>query len=124
MPLGTCIAPIGPSSLFGGSLAEVTIDFGNGKVETHKIKAGSLQSIALAAGEEATVSVKPAFNYDCGEGKGKIVKSLVSGGSGGIILDGRGRLIQLPKNHNERIKLLRQWYDALSAYSNNYLEVE
>ena len=121
--LGTCIAPIGPAARIGSNLADVTIDYGNGHVEMHSIKAGTLESIPLADGIEATVSIKPAFNYNCGEGKGKVVKALVVGGSGGIILDGRGRPLHLPKDHNERISTLRRWYNALGAYSNNYLEV-
>jgi hypothetical protein len=38
------------------------------------------------------------------------------GGIGGVILDGRGRPIQLPDEANARRALMREWFAVLEMY--------
>jgi hypothetical protein len=44
------------------------------------------------------------------------------GGLGGVILDGRGRPLQLPEDLNQRMDLLRNWFDSLEMYEKDKIE--
>ncbi len=73
--------------------------------------------LPLAAGETAEVTVRPERRFDAGEGKGATVTRTVTGGAAGIILDGRGRPLALPKDSAARIARLKQWLAALGLDS-------
>ncbi|MFP4456540.1 MAG: glutamate mutase L [Clostridia bacterium] len=123
IPLGTVIAPNGPAAKDGQELATLVIEFKDGRKVEESIIAGQLKSLPLDTGEEAIVEIKPAYNYDFGEGSGKMVKSLLTGGTGGIIIDGRGRPIKFEKDSLKRSKQLKSWLHTLEAYPDNYMEV-
>jgi uncharacterized protein (TIGR01319 family) len=121
--LGTVIAPSGPAAKDGQELASLIFEFKDGRKVEDSIIAGELKTIPLATGQEAIVEIKPAYNYDFGEGSGKVVKSLVTGGAGGIIIDGRGRPIKFEKDPVKRSEQLKKWVHTLEAYPDNYMEV-
>jgi hypothetical protein len=58
----------------------------------------------------------PARGWDVGAGKGHAVEATLRGGTGGVILDGRGRPLELPANDRERVARLVEWGAALEAY--------
>lgn len=121
IPLGTCIAPIGPYRP-GKVIAKVEAEFKDGRRELYSIVSGHLGSIPLPAGEEAVITVLPAYGYDCGEGPGRQVEALAVGGTGGLILDGRGRPIVVDSDPYQRIAQLRQWSEELQAYPEHFFE--
>lgn len=121
--LGTVIAPNGPAAKDGAVLATMEIEFKDGRNIEENLVAGELRTIPLAVGDEAIVEIKPAYGYDFGEGSGKVVKSLLTGGVGGIVIDGRGRPIQFEKDSEERSQQLKKWLQTLDAYPDNYSEV-
>jgi hypothetical protein len=51
-----------------------------------------------------------------GAGKGVPVERRVRGGVVGLVLDGRGRPLQLPKKQDERVRALKEWHKALDLY--------
>ncbi|HXY36842.1 MAG TPA: glutamate mutase L [Planctomycetaceae bacterium] len=113
--LGTCVAPKGTASpekkCFNYRI------MGSGLNESGEIRVGEMRKIPLEAGKTATIAVEPARGFDCGAGPGKPVEKEIRGGTVGIILDGRGRPIELPEDDGERRRQLAQWIRALNIYS-------
>ncbi len=114
--LGTCIAPVGQVKP-GAALATVRIALPGGEVREERIMSGELKVIPLADGQEAACKIQPALTVDVGGGKARGVDVTVRGGLVGIMLDGRGRPIELPAdNPPERIRLITDWIRAFDAY--------
>ncbi len=112
--LGTCIAPSGQGKK--ELLATVHIRFPDGKAREEEITCGELRLIPLPVGESADCRIDPAPMVDVGAGRGKPVETTVKGGLLGIILDGRGRPIDIPANPSDRIALLTSWIRAAEVY--------
>lgn len=113
--LGTCIAPVGVAK--EGEPC-VTVQF-QGKTEaipfgTIRVYPLGFQNGVDGEPESAEITVTPAKNFDLGEGKGKEVTRTVQGGVSGIIVDTRGRSLQLPADDNARIAKLKEWLRAMN----------
>lgn len=114
--LGTCIAPVGHVKP-GASLATVLITLPGGEVREERVQSGELKMVPLPDGQEAVCSLQPALTVDVGGGKGRSVEVMVRGGIVGILLDGRGRPIELPRDDPaERIRMVASWIRAVDAY--------
>jgi hypothetical protein len=74
-----------------------------------EVTAGTLEILPLAPGRTAEVHLKPARRIDIGQGPGKEQRIRVEGGAVGLVIDARGRPIELPDDEAKRHKLLRQW---------------
>ena len=74
---------------------------------------GQLKLVELAAGETATVTVKPAGALTLVRPR-KPVAHEVTGGSVGLILDARGRPIALPESRDEARDVVEGWYRELN----------
>jgi hypothetical protein len=129
--LGTCISPVGTGKE-GEPCVTVTI---NGKTES--VNVGQIKVIPLGfregAGMEASAAVdasgaapppsneplraeaaiQPAKGFDVGAGKGKPRTAAVTGGVVGVIIDARGRPLNLPADDGTRIRKLVEWLDAM-----------
>ena len=96
---------------------DYTITFPAGRAPIHEtLTAGTMRVVPLAVDEEATLSLKPTRQVDCGAGRGIPVERRVRGGVVGVMLDGRGRPLQLPPKADERVRALKQWHEALDLY--------
>jgi uncharacterized protein (TIGR01319 family) len=114
--LGTCIAPIGQGKA-GDRCADYTVDFGGGRAaEQGTLTFGELKLIPLGDEERATVTMKPVKSVDLGEGKGVPVTREARGGAAGLMLDGRGRPLQLPADAKARVAALTRWHQAVGLY--------
>jgi uncharacterized protein (TIGR01319 family) len=112
--LGTCVAPVG-SIKPGQLMAEITLNFQDGKTEVFQINEGDLKLIEHPY-EEIKVSIKPSRGIDVGAGKGEPIESSIYGGVVGLIFDGRNRPITLSKTPVERIESLSKWSNAVDEY--------
>jgi len=54
--------------------------------------------------------LKPERKVDVGRGPGKGRKITVQGGAVGLVVDVRGRPLQLPDDEEERRNRVRQWH--------------
>jgi len=112
--LGTCIAPRGQGKpdkpCFGYTIQGATL------TESGEMHVGQLRLLPLGEGEKATVTVEPARGFDLGEGPGKAVTREVVGGTVGLILDARGRPLELPVERNVSRGLMQTWTEALELY--------
>jgi uncharacterized protein (TIGR01319 family) len=105
--LGSCVAPVGQ-----GKEGEpcLTIDY-NGKSETFRY--GELRVLPMGVGEALQATIKPARGFDVGAGKGRPVEATLEGGVVGVVVDTRGRPLQLPPDDAARRQKLIAWMTAL-----------
>jgi hypothetical protein len=116
--LGTCISPIGQGK-WGERAADYTITFPGGRPPAQgTLAVGALLLFPLGVGEEATVILTPSRQFDVGSGRGVQVERRVRGGEVGLLLDGRGRPLQLPGKKDDRMRALKEWHKALDLYPN------
>ena len=114
--LGTCVAPIGQGK-DGERCLEFTITFERNRgPESGTLAFGELRLIPLALTESAKIELRPAKGVDVGEGKGNASTRPVKGGVVGLLLDGRGRPLQLPTDQQARVAALTRWYNAVELY--------
>ena len=112
--LGTCIAPIGQGKQ-GERCLEYTVALPGGPVQG-TLQFGELRLLPLRPNEEAMVQLTPARNVDVGAGRGQAVERRARGGIVGVMLDGRGRPLALPRRLEDRVRLLKQWHQAVDLY--------
>lgn len=113
--LGTCVAPIGQGKS-GEFCADYEITFPGGKMVKDQLKFGDLRLYPLELGKYATLTMQPAKAVNLGAGAGIPVTREVQGGVVGLLLDGRGRPLQLPGEQAARIALLTKWFNAVALY--------
>jgi len=114
--LGTVIAPSG-TSREGRPALKVKVTMPDGRVVEETVNYGDIRRIALGVGETATVDAEPFGPLDLGAGKGKrVTGQVVHGGLVGLILDCRGRPLELPSDEKKRVERLLAWYEAMDAY--------
>ena len=107
--LGTCIAPVGVAA--PGELG-VTI---TGDL-TETVPFGELRLYPLGVGEKARVTIQPERRLDMGAGRGQPVEAEVEGGVVGLVVDTRGRPLEVSNASTERVALLKKWFEALNVY--------
>ncbi|MGE3152509.1 MAG: glutamate mutase L [Nitrospiraceae bacterium] len=114
--LGTCVAPIGQGRT-GETCADYRITFSDGRSpESGRLAFGELILIPLAHEHPATIALMPDPLCDVGQGKGQPVTREVRGGIVGLLLDGRGRPLQLPSDPSIRQAQLERWSRTLDLY--------
>ncbi len=118
--LGSCVAPSGTSKP-GKDVGQYKIDLPSGAVEG-ALKFGEMKLLPLALNETAEMTFNPARGFDVGEGKGNAATRRVKGGAVGLILDGRGRPLNLPENTADRVNSLKSWMTTLGNYDAESLE--
>ncbi len=111
--LGTCVAPVGEGK-DGEVCLQYEIDLPSGG-QTGELQVGQLQWMPLADGEEVEVSLQPARRWDVGAGPGQALNARVRGGIVGLVLDGRGRPIQMAADQDRR-RQISDWQQALNLY--------
>ena len=113
--LGTVIATAGTGNI-GDRAMTVELEMPNGEKIIEEIKFGEIKLLDLEERQEAKAIITPNRGFDVGEGPGHRVESTVMGGVVGVMLDARGRPLNLPTEEGERKELLLKWFDAMSLY--------
>ena len=112
--LGTCIAPVGVAT--PGDLS-VTI---SGDL-TETVPFGELRLYPLGVGEKARVTIQPERRLDMGAGRGQPVEAEVEGGVVGLVVDTRGRPLEVSNASTERVASLKKWFEALDVYPERFV---
>ena len=107
--LGTCIAPVGITN--PGDLG-ITI---SGDL-TETVPFGELRLYPLGVGEKAQLTIQPERRLDMGAGRGQPIEAEVEGGVVGLVVDTRGRPLEVSNASTERVALLKKWFEALQVY--------
>jgi hypothetical protein len=114
--LGTCVVPFG--DLPAGSIAvKVGVEYSNGRQLSVDVMTGTIEVIPLRLNEQALLTLFPAPTVDVGLGLGERARAAeeIDGGLVGLIIDARGRPLQLPTDDTERQARLQQWSQAMGA---------
>ena len=77
---------------------------------------GELRLFALEPGIKAKMTVRPAKSVNLGAGAGAAMTREVMGGVVGLLLDGRGRPLQLPSEQFARVAALKKWFKVVGLY--------
>jgi hypothetical protein len=113
-PLGTSVVSRGGAP---GQLAmRVTVHrSGWPSLSPIEVRVGQLQVVPLAAGQEAELVIEPGPGISLGASRrSPRVQARATGGAVGIMLDGRGVPIALPRRGDDRRAVLAGWQEALS----------
>ncbi len=110
--LGTCIAPAGQGQP-GKPCVAVTFTDTDERTE---VPAGQLLRIELAEETVREVTVDPVRRYDVGAGRGRAIRAQIEGGVVGLIIDTRGRPLQLPQDPAARREAAGAWAKAVDLY--------
>lgn len=114
--LGCSIAPRSPRRPKVGQpcmTVEVSAPSGTSR---HDVSYAHLLRCPLEPCEEARVTVTPARGFDVGSGPGQPVTRTIISGILGLILDARGRPLELPDDPADRMRALTEWNAALDVY--------
>jgi len=114
--LGTCIAFSGTSKEEGRKIGDVEITMPGGNVVKREAIYGKISRIPLPSSETAKISVKPESGFDVGAGPGKQLLAEAEGGEAGILIDARGRPLELPTDGQKRKAKLLEWFRDLDMY--------
>jgi len=114
--LGTCIAPVGQGEE-GRPCLTIKAWLPEGEVE-EEIPFGQIRLLPLGVGQKARVYLKPRRRFDVGAGRGNEMEIEVEGGVVGLILDTRGRPLDLNMNTPNRVDRITEWMKTLNAYPN------
>jgi uncharacterized protein (TIGR01319 family) len=112
--LGTCIAPVGKLNN-SEKILNVNLEFKNGEKENIDIQFGDLVRIKVGY-EKVKATLTPGKSVDVGAGIGEQINTDIYGGQVGIIIDGRGRPLQIDQSSSKRIADLKKWSDAVDEY--------
>ncbi|GAC1382441.1 MAG: glutamate mutase L [Ktedonobacteraceae bacterium] len=114
--LGTCVIPFGTMQQ-GEVAVRVGVEYTNGRQVMVDVMSGSIEVIPLRTNEQALLSLFPSPTVDVGLGLGERARAAeeIDGGLIGLIIDARGRPLELPTNDKERQARLLQWMQAIGA---------
>jgi uncharacterized protein (TIGR01319 family) len=113
--LGTCVT-FGGKGQEGDDVGAIALRFTKGESLEQSIKYGTLDRIRLGQNETCEVEVRPSAKFDVGKGQGKPVSAKIEGGEVGLIIDARGRPLQLPLEDKARTNKQLEWFRALDVY--------
>ncbi|MDG1847298.1 MAG: glutamate mutase L [Candidatus Marinimicrobia bacterium] len=112
--LGTCIAPVGKLNN-SEKILNVNLEFKNGDKKNIDIGFGDLIRVKVGY-EKVKATLTPGKSVNVGAGFGEQINTDIYGGQVGIIIDGRGRPLQIDQSSSKRIADLKKWSDALDEY--------
>ena len=113
--LGTAVAPVGIAN-DGDECLTVQISGGGMSPVDENVPFGELRRYLLPSGEKATLKLQPSRRFDLGAGNGNAVEAEVMGGIVGLVIDTRGRPLEIPTDSAERVAQLTKWQTALDTY--------
>jgi hypothetical protein len=106
--LGWVVVPTGKGQS-GQKILDVSMEMEQGQKIGEEVEYGSLTILPLRPNQTAKVTLKPTRRFDIGYGPGKERQLTIHGGALGLVIDARGRPLQLPADDTARRTLIRQW---------------
>lgn len=114
---GLVIAPVGRGRA-GQTAITVEVAYAERAPVMTEVLYGSLAVIPLLPGERAALTLRPEQGLDIGVGAGKAAtpRFEIEGGAVGVIVDARGRPLELPARADRRQARLLDWFQSTGAY--------
>ncbi len=113
--LGTCVAPIGQGKR-RRPLRRLRDRVSRWSTCERPIGVWRTQAVSAGARHESQHHATPAKSVNLGTGAGAAMTREVMGGAVGLLLDGRGRPLQLPAEQSARVAALKKWFNAVGLY--------
>ena len=113
--LGTSIVPVGTGNT-GDECLIIEMSGESISPMNENIQFGELRRYPLPFGEKATLKLQPSRRFDLGAGNGNPVETEVIGGVVGLVVDTRGRPLEIPTDSELRVAQLTKWHTALDTY--------
>lgn len=107
--LGTVIS-VNAVANYGDQVLRAKLMYADGTDARVDVKFGGLEILPLPNGQSARLSLQPLNRADAGLGSGKSGTVAVTGGALGVVIDARGRPLQLPSDPVRRRELIKKWY--------------
>ena len=113
--LGTCIAPVGRGQ-HGQPCFDYSIPL-DGQTLTGTLNCGEVRRLPLSPGATSEARLTPRRGFNLGAGPGQPVEKRLHGGTVGLILDARGRPLELPEERTECRRSVTEWVNRLELYA-------
>ena len=113
--LGTAIAPVGVAKA-GETCLSIEVRIAGNPPIVEDVPYGELRLYPLPLGEKASLKLQPSRRFDVGAGNGQAVEAEAMGGVVGLVIDTRGRPLEIPADAQQRVAQLTKWQSALDAY--------
>lgn len=115
LKLGTCLAPKGRGNRSGVAMW-IRMTKADGTTTEDEVSFGELRTLALGNGDKARLEVTPRRGLDIGRGNGRRLEVDVVGGELGLIVDARGRPLEVPAEKH----LLAKWGKSLTPNQQSF----
>ncbi len=114
---GLAVAPVGQGRA-GQPAITVEVVYAERSPVVTEVPYGSLAVVPLLPGERAALTLRPEQGLDIGAGAGKAATPQfeIEGGAVGIVVDARGRPLELPTDVDRRQARLLDWFQSTGAY--------
>ena len=108
MSMGTIVSVISSAS-YGTPVLKVRLTYQDGSDARVDVKFGGLEILPLGMGQTARITLQPLHRADIGNGPGRNATLQVVGGVMGVVIDARGRPLDLPEDPVRRRELFKKW---------------
>jgi len=112
--LSTVISPVS-NAKYGAPILRARIIYQDGNEGKVEIKQGGVEVLPLTQGQLVKLELQPLGRTNIGAGFGKAQKLEVGGGALGVVVDARGRSLQLPSDPVRRRELIKKWQWTLGG---------
>ncbi|MBI5932370.1 MAG: glutamate mutase L [Chloroflexi bacterium] len=112
--LGTTVSVVSGAS-YGTPILQARLKYGDRNETRLEVKQGALEAIPLGVGQAAQLSLQPLHRADIGFGPGRSHTTSIHGGALGVVIDARGRSLQLPSDAVRRRELFKKWLWTLGG---------
>lgn len=112
--LATVVSPLS-NARYGSGILKAHLRRADGTVSSIDLKQGGFEILPLPLRETAELVLQPHRKTDIGRGPGKKLSMKVGGSALGIVLDGRGRPLDLTSDEVRRQELIKKWLWTLGG---------
>jgi hypothetical protein len=112
--LGFVISPL-VRAKDGTAVLRIRVQYQSGYESTVNVHQGNIQLIPIPTGQRARVFIDPLHRANIGFGPGKGTSIQVVGGLFGLVVDARGRPLDIPDDAAKRRNLLLKWQSAFKG---------
>jgi len=112
--LGTVVSVLA-SANYGDQVLRARLTYADGTEARAEVKSGGLEILPLPSGQSAQLSLQPLRRADAGLGPGRSGTTSVTGGALGVVIDARGRPLNLPSDPVRRRELMKRWSYAVGG---------
>ncbi len=118
--LGTSVCPDGQIKGSGKPALHIKLEMPDGKSVEEEIPYGEIKVIPLGHDEKAKAEIRPLNGLDMGAGKNKKIDAELNGGVVGVVIDTRGRPLDISLNDPLRVQNMIKWFNAIDMYPQEF----